>query len=125
MSINKAIICGRLTADVEVRYTASGKARTHFTIAVNNGKEVKSDFIRCIAWEKTAEFMAKHLARGRKLIAEGALKSYSYESDGNNIYGMELLVTKVEFADGKPEGGESNTCFDGEKQSATAQDVPF
>ena len=124
MSINKAIICGRLTADVDLRYTASGKARMHFNIAVNNGKEVKADFIRCVAWEKTAEFMAEHLSKGRKIVAEGALKSYTYESDGNNIYGMELLVTKVDFADGKP-GSESNVSAGGGQQTATSRDIPF
>lgn len=95
--MNHVVILGRLTKDIEVRYTQSQKAFTNFTVAVNRrGKEAEADFITCQAWEKTAEFMQKHCKKGMRVAASGRIQTGSYtDKDGKIVYTTDVVVSEV------------------------------
>ena len=94
---------GRLTADPELRYTQQGTAITSFTLASDTGRKTKdgkkiTNFIECVAWRAQAEFVCKHLSKGR-----------SYEDkDGNRRKAVEITVDSVHFCDSKKDGGQSS-----------------
>ena len=107
--MNKTILMGRLTREPEVRYSASdsGLAIARFTLAVNRrfhkDGEPSADFISCVAFGKTAEFMEKYIGKGRQICASGRIQTGSYTNkDGQKVYTTEVVVNEVEFADSKP-----------------------
>ncbi len=111
--INKAILMGRLTRDVELRHTNSGKAVASFTVAIDNGygENKTTDFINCTAWGKTAEFVEKYFSKGRMIIVTGRLQSRSWEGqDGKKNYAVEVVAAEVSFGESKreAEGGEGS-----------------
>ena len=102
--LNKAIIMGRLTRDPEIRHTDSGKAVATFTVAVDNsyGENKKADFINCVAWNKTAEFVKNWFGKGRLIVIVGRIATRTYESqDGKKNYVTEVVVNEVSFGDSK------------------------
>lgn len=113
--MNLVVLMGRLTKDPEVRYTQGEKpmAIARFTLAVD--REVKrdnaqatADFVSCIAFDKTAEFIEKYFKKGRKIAVVGRIQTGSYTNkDGAKVYTTDVVVGKVEFADSKPEGAEA------------------
>ena len=101
--MNKCIFLGRLTKDVEIITTNSGKAMGRFSIAVDrpyknsDGSHV-ADFIPCVAWEQKAGFVAHHFKKGDMICLTGEMQSRSYETqDGSKRTVLELIVTDVEF----------------------------
>lgn len=107
--MNKVILIGRLTADPELRQTQSGIASCRFTVAVNrkfkNDKgEYEADFITCVAWRQTAEFITKYFTKGQMIALEGSLRTGSYQdknhSDVTN-YTTDVYVENVEFCGSK------------------------
>lgn len=115
--MNKVILVGRLTADPELRQTQSGVASCRFSVAVNrkfadkNTGERQADFITCVAWRQTAEFVSRYFSKGKMIVLEGELRNNNYQ-DRNypdvTHYNTEVLVDNVEFAGGKNEGGGGN-----------------
>lgn len=104
--LNKVILLGRLTKDPELRRTDSGKAVATFTVAVDNGhgENKKTDFINCVAWEKTAEFINNWFGKGRMIALVGRISTRTYEGqDGRKNYVTEVVVNEVSFADSKKE----------------------
>ena len=103
MALNRIIIMGRLTADAELRHTANGKAVASFTVACNReGKDQATDFIDCVAWEKTAEFVSKYLGKGRVAVVEGRLQIREWTDQNNNKRrNAEIKVDRVFFGDSK------------------------
>ena len=102
--LNKVILLGRMVKDAEIRHTDSGKAVTSFTIAVDNGHgdNKKTDFINCVAWEKTAEFIKNWFGKGRMIAIVGRISTRTYESqDSKKNYVTEVVVNEVSFADSK------------------------
>lgn len=105
--MNKVILSGRLTADPEIRVTASEESKTvaRVSIAVDrkySKGEQKADFIRLEAWNKKAEFFEKYLKKGSKIIVTGRIQTGSYQDrDGKTQYTTDILVEEVEFADSK------------------------
>ncbi|MBR4641175.1 MAG: single-stranded DNA-binding protein [Selenomonadaceae bacterium] len=102
--MNKVFLSGNLTRDVEVRYTQSGKAFARMGIAINRRYKDKEsvDFFNLVAWEKTADFCGKYLAKGSRVLVEGQLKTNSYENkDGVKVNTVEIWVDNVEFAGAK------------------------
>ena len=101
---------GRLTKDPELRNTASGTAVCSFTVAcdrrfVKQGEERKADFINCVAWQKTAEFVNTYFGKGTRIALDGSIQTRSWDdSDGKKHYATEVLVDSVEFAQSKNEG---------------------
>lgn len=106
--LNKIIIMGRLTSDPELRRTGTGIAVTSFTLAVDrdySGKdsgEKETDFIDCVAWRNTGEFIAKYFTKGRMAIVSGRLQIRSYtDKDGNKRRVAEIIADSAYFGDSK------------------------
>jgi single-strand DNA-binding protein len=104
--MNKTILIGRFTRDPEVRYTDSGTSIARFTLAVDRrfkkDGEQQADFIGCIAFGKTAEFVEKYFKQGMKIVVEGRIQTGSYTNkDGVKIYTTDVVVENVEFAESK------------------------
>lgn len=101
--INKVIIMGRLTGDPEVRYLESGdNVVTRLNIAVErnykSGDEKKTDFINCVAWGKTGEFIGKYFNKGSMIAIVGAITTGSYTNkDGVKVYTTEVTVSEASF----------------------------
>jgi single-strand DNA-binding protein len=112
--MNVVILMGRLTRDVEVRYgQESGKAVGRFSLAVERdyvkqGEERKADFPRCVAFDKTAEFIAKHFKKGNMIAINGRLQTDSYEKDGQTHYTMEVVIDKAKFTGERREDSADN-----------------
>lgn len=108
--LNHIDLMGRLVADPELKTTQNGVAVTSFRIAVDRnytpqGQEKQADFISCVAWRQTAEFIGKYFAKGRMIALEGSLQSRSYEDkQGQKRTAYEVIVDHAYFADSKPEG---------------------
>jgi len=107
--MNQVILCGRITADPEVRYTNSNKATCRFTLAVNRMTE-GADFVRCVAWEKVAENMGKYVRKGDRLLVNGSITTGSYEKNGQKVYTTDVTARTIQFIDmHKPDGGFKET----------------
>ena len=99
--MNKAFLKGRLTRDPEVRYTQNNTLVATFTIAVNRKEKDKADFINCIAWGKTGEFVSKYFKKGQEILAVGRIQVRDYDKDGKKVYVTEVIVEEVEFCGSK------------------------
>ena len=105
--INKAILMGRLTRDPELRHTNSGTAVCSFSIAINNGygENAQTDFINCVAWNKTAEFVSKYFSKGKMIIVIGRISTRSWDGpDGKKNYATEVVANEVAFGESKRDG---------------------
>jgi len=112
--MNKVLLIGRLAKDVELRYTQSGTAVASFTLAVNrkfsnqNG-EHEADFVNCVAWQRTAEFVANYFKKGQQMALEGRLQVRSYDgNDGQRRWVTEVVADQVEFVGSKQENGQQS-----------------
>ena len=106
--LNEVIIMGRFVRDPELKHTQSGVPVTSFTLAVerdfkdSQSGEKATDFIDCIAWRATAEFVCKYFTKGRMAVAEGRLQVREWKDrDGNNRRSTEVVAENVYFADSK------------------------
>ena len=127
--MNKVILMGNLTKDPELRYTQSGKAVVKVGIAVRRpfSKEKNAtDFFNLVAWDKTAEFFGRYLAKGSKVLIEGRLQNNDYtDKNGVKHYAVDVIVENVEFAGSKVEkkSDEPKDEFDG--TPVNDDDMPF
>ena len=101
---------GRLTKDPELRRTGSGTAVASFTIACDRdfgskeSGEIETDYIDCVAWRGTAEFLEKYFSKGRMAVVAGRLQKRSYtDKDGNKRYATEVVAESIYFGDSKKE----------------------
>ena len=115
--LNKIVLMGRLTADPELKRTNSGTAVTSFSIAVDrdfksrNG-EKETDFVNCVAWRGTAEFISKHFHKGSMAVVAGSLQSHQYEKNGDKRTAWEVLVESIYFAESrKTDSHQQNENF--------------
>ena len=126
-NFNRVIIGGRLTAPPELKTTPNGIPVTSFTVAVTrrhpgrDGAEPEADFIGCVAWRQTAEFIAKYFAKGSSIALEGRLQVRSYLKDDEKRYVTEVVADEVYFVDSKSEG---RTFDRGEKRGAAPPSPP-
>jgi single-strand DNA-binding protein len=98
--MNKAILIGRITKDLELKASASGMSYLSFTLAVNRrGKDKEADFITCKAFSKTAEFINTYMSKGRQIAVEGRIQTGSYDKDGAKVYTTDVICDNVYFAD--------------------------
>ena len=127
--MNKVILMGRLTKDVELRVTGSGTAVGNFTLAVNKSFKREggpdADFISCIVWSKTAETMEKYTSKGRQIVVEGRIETSNYEKDGKRVYKTDVVVEKFYFADSKQEQGIKLPEWQDVKEIDDDEDLPF
>lgn len=106
--MNKVILLGRLTRDPELRTTPSGVSVTSFSIAVNRRfQKDQTDFINCVAWRQTAEFVSKYFAKGNMISVVGSLQTGRYEKDGQTHYTTDVVVDEVYFTGSKAESSGS------------------
>ena len=114
--LNHITIMGRLTRDPELRRTGSGIAVASFTLAVDRDfpnketGEKETDFIDCVAWRQTGEFVSKYFTKGRMAVVSGRLQIRKWQNDqGENRYSTEVVADNVYFGDSKREGNTGNT----------------
>lgn len=108
--MNSICLMGRLTADPELKTTQSGLSVTSFSLAVDRPyaskeRERVTDFISCVAWRQTAEFVTRYFRKGNRMAAKGSLQSRSYEArDGSRRTSYEVVVDEVFFCEPKGAG---------------------
>ena len=113
--LNVSIIMGRLTRDPELRRTNSGKPVASFTVAVDRdyapeGQEKETDFIDCVAWNGTAEFVQKYFSKGSMIVVNGRLQLRNWtDKDGNKRRSAEILASNVYFGESKKSQEGNNT----------------
>ena len=106
--LNNVTLMGRLVADPEFKTTQNGISVAAFRLAVERnyapqGQERQADFIPCVAWRQTAEFIGKYFTKGRMIAVEGSLQSRNYEDkNGQKRTAYEVIVDQAYFADSKP-----------------------
>ena len=118
--MNKVILMGRLTRDAEIRYSQgeSSTAIARFSLAVDrrfrrDNDEQSADFINCVAFGKTAEFLERFGRKGTKFVLEGRIQTGSYTNkDGQRVYTTDVVAENVEFAESK--NAQSNNGFGGD-----------
>ena len=103
--INRTILVGRLTRDPELRKTGTGKSVLNFTVACNRqfGDRDEADFINCVAWNHTADFMANYLNKGALVGLEGRIQTGSYEDKetGKMVYTTDVVVDNLQALESK------------------------
>lgn len=128
--LNQIVIMGRLTRDPELRRTGSGIAVTSFTLAVDrdfSGKdsgEKETDFIDCVAWRQTGEFVSKYFSKGRMAVVTGRLQIRGWtDKDGNKRRTAEVIADSVYFGDSKKES-DSGSSYGGNSYNAPGYNAP-
>ncbi len=126
--MNKVVLMGRLTADPELKTTQSGKSFVDFSLAVNRPKakdatETIADFIRCRAWQKSAEFLCKYFGKGRLVAVSGRIETSSYEKDGQKRFSTIVVVDGIHFTGDK--GNNQNQQNGGAPQYQNQQNVQY
>lgn len=120
--LNHITIMGRLTRDPELRRTNSGIAVTSFTVAVerdySKDGDKQTDFIDCVAWRQTGEFISKYFTKGRMIVADGRLELRDWtDKDGNKRRNAEINVASAYFGDSKKE-------YDNSQMAAASNQPP-
>ncbi|OQX91683.1 MAG: single-stranded DNA-binding protein [candidate division Zixibacteria bacterium 4484_95] len=114
-SVNKAILIGNLGQDPEIRYAPSGQAVTTFRIATtekwrdkDGQMQERTDWHNIVCWGRQAEIANEYLKKGRPVYIEGRIQNRSYDDkDGNKRYISEIVVQRLQFLGGKPEGTQA------------------
>ena len=112
--INNVVLMGRIVATPELRSTGTGISVVSFTIAVDRsyakqGEQRQADFIDCVAWRSTAEFITKYFQKGSMIALTGSIQTRNYEDkNGNKRKAVEVVVDNVSFCGSKAETGTSN-----------------
>ena len=134
--LNHIVIMGRLTRDPELRRTGSGVAVASFTLAVDrdfapkDGGERETDFIDCVAWRQTGEFVSKYFTKGRMAVVSGRLQIRGWtDKDGNKRRSAEIVADNVYFGDSRrdSESGNSsysNNSYGGNSSSSNSYSAP-
>ena len=128
MALNKVILIGRITADPELKKTQTDVSVASFSIAVqrdykNADGEYDTDFINCVAWRNTADFICRFFKKGAPICIVGAIQTRRYEDkDGNKRTAVEVVVTEAKFVEGKK---DDNTQTAPAPMEAGGNDVPF
>ncbi len=111
-NLNRVFLMGNLTRDVELKTIPSGQQVANLALAINrrwrdpNGQDREEvTYVDCEAWGKTAETMAKYLAKGRPVFIEGRLKLDQWEKEGQKFSKLRIVVEEFQFIDSKPGGG--------------------
>lgn len=126
--LNKVILIGRTTRDVDFRRTASGTPVATFTLALDNRFVLKdgkptTDFINCVAWNKTAETMDKYVKKGMMIAVEGRIQTRNYENkEGNKVYVTEVVCENMRMLESRGSNTGSTYLEDYEPSSGYQKD---
>lgn len=133
--MNKVILMGRLTREPELKTTQSGTSVCNFSIAVNRRYKnaegnYDADFVNCVAWRQTGEFVSKYFTKGSMVAVVGSLQTRKYEKDGQKRTVTEVLVDEAYFCGDKtdkPVNNERGTFVPETDDAffASAADLPF
>lgn len=131
--INNVVLMGRLTTTPELKSTQSGTSVTSFTLAVERsyakqGEQRQADFIDCVAWRNTADFITKYFQKGDMIAVTGEIQTRNFEDkNGNKRKATEVLVNQASFCGGKTETKPNmNVEVDNDFEEITANDdLPF
>ena len=128
--LNHITIMGRLTRDPELRRTGSGVAVASFTVAVDrdfsgrDGGEKETDFIDCVAWRQTGEFVSKYFTKGRMAVVSGRLQIRSWtDKDGNKRRTAEVVADNVYFGESR-RSNEGNSSYGGNAYGGNSYAAP-
>lgn len=127
--MNIAVLQGRLTKDVEVRYTETGKVVANFTLAVNRpfadkDGQREADFIPVVLWNKTAEVAGNNVHKGDRLAVIGRIQVRNYtDKNGGKRYVTEVVGDRIEFIE--PKQKNADTANMGEFGAEVTEDIPF
>ena len=105
--INRVVLVGRLTRDVEVRKTQSGLSVAQFTVACDrrgrsqDNAQQTADFISCVAWRQPADFLGQYARKGALIGVDGRLQSRSYDRDGQRVYVTEVVADNVRLLESR------------------------
>lgn len=121
--MNRIVITGRITKDLELKKTSSGKSVCSFTLAVKRGFDRKeTDFINCVVWNAQAESLVKYQCKGSQLAVDGSLQIDKYQDkDGNNRQRVYVQTNNIEFLDSKKETGKPQDDY----INTSDDDLPF
>ena len=129
--LNHITIMGRLTRDPELRRTGSGIAVASFTVAVDRdfasreSGERETDFIDCVAWRQTGEFVSKYFTKGRMAVVSGRLQIRSWtDKDGNKRRTAEVVADNVYFGDSRRDGDSGNSSYGGNTYGGSSYSAP-
>lgn len=123
--INNVVLVGRTTKDMELKQSNGGSAYVQFILAVNrtfkdsNGEQ-QADFITCIAWNKTAETIAKYVQKGTMIGVEGRLQVRSYEKDGSRQWVSEVVINRFTFLESKKSASPEQGMTSGNQQNISS-----
>ena len=130
-NLNKVILGGRLTETPELKTTPTGVSVTTFSIAVNRkynkDQQQQTDFINCVAWRNTAEFISKYFQKGSSICVSGAIQTRSWTDNNNNKrYTTEVIVDEANFVDSKSDNttGYSDNAPSYSIDSANFEELP-
>lgn len=126
--VNRLILQGRFTQTPELRSTLGGINVVRFTLASQRDKagqngEREADFIQCVAWRGTAEFVCRNFTKGQSAVIEGAVRSKKWVEDDKTRYGTEVEVSEIHFCGGKKDN-PSVSCADTPLCTGEACEVP-
>lgn len=123
--LNKVFLMGRLTKDPEMRYTSTNNTPVaRFTLAVDRraakqGEEKQTDFINCVAWNKTAEFVNNYFVKGKMMVMNGRINTRSWDdADGKKHYATEVVADEIFFGDSKGSSGGTKPTDDAGQASS-------
>lgn len=126
--MNRVAIVGRLTKDIELKKTQSGLSVTSFTVAVNRrGGDQTADFIACVAWKQSAEYLSNYGKKGSVVALEGHIQTRNYEQNGHKVFVTEVVADSVSLIGGKKEVPEKSMDYETpEKGEAwNKENLPF
>ena len=137
LNLNKVVLAGRITADVELKQTSTGISVASFSIAVNrrfqskgaDGQAQQADFINVTAWRQTAEFISKYFHKGSPICITGSIQTRSWtDQNGQKRYTTEVVADEAMFveskSDGGAQGGYSPEAYSAPSFSTGAEDAP-
>lgn len=124
--LNKIVIMGRLTRDPELRQTQNQIPVASFPVAVDRDFGEETDFIDCVAWRKTAEFVSNYFFKGKMAVVAGRLQIRNWEDkDGNKRKSAEVVADNVYFGDSKKDSGTAEYSGFQEADDISDDDLPF
>ena len=118
--LNKIVIMGRISHDLELRHTPAGKSVCSFTVAVDRDRKREdgtydTDWIRCVAWDSKGEFISRHFEKGKPIVVEGRMQTRDYaDKDGNKRTATEVIVRDIYF-----------TLSDSSRKGESRQQEPY
>ena len=124
--LNHIVVMGRLTRDPELRTTQSGVSVTSFTVAVDrdfggrDGGERQTDFVDCVAWRSTGEFVSKYFHKGSMIVVSGRLQSRKWQDrEGNNRVNWEINADNVYFGESRRDSDSGRDSYSGNSYSSS------